>query len=290
MSERRNWRTAAVRIWMVLGFGLALHWTMGAWAQESSPDTREAVKTEPNPSGTWKWEREFRDTVMRNTLKLKKGDGDKLDGTLQTIFGDGGGPGGDPVKIENGKADGDKITFSVTRNFNGNEFTIDYVGKYSKGQLGGTYTLDFGNGSREIEWKAKRHVDVDDVVGKWNLAFESRNGQRIESSMTIKKDEEDKLAGTYHSGFFGDSEMKNLAIKESAVSWSVVFETDNGQIEISYSGKPVGSSMKGTITSEFGGEKNENLFEAKLEKKQAAKRADSDEKEKQPTTEAAADN
>ena len=243
-------------------------------ATAASEESKQAGKKEVDPSGTWKWEREFGDNIMRSTLKLKKDDGRKLSGTLQTIFGDGGGPGSDPVKIDNGKIDGESFTFSVTRNFNGNEFTIEYQGKYENGDLSGTYTLDFGQGPREREWKAKRHVGRDDVVGKWTLSFESRNGQKIESSMTIKLDGKDKLAGTYQSGFFGDAPMKNVAVKDGTLSWEVVFNTDNGDFALSYSGKPAGTSMKGTIKSAVGGQENETPFTAKLERITADKRSD----------------
>ena len=291
MYKRCNGQADAVRLWMVFSLGFGLLWTIGASAEESSIDTKEAAKAEVDPTGTWKWEREFRDNVMRSTLKVQKVDGGKLAGTLQTIFGDGGGPGSDPVKIDNGKVDGENVTFSVTRNFNGNEFTIDYKGKYANGELGGTYTLDFGQGPREMEWKAKRHVGREDVVGKWDLSFESRNGQKIESSMAIAMDGNDKLTGTYHSGFFGDAAMKHVTIKDGTLSWVVVFETDNGEFALSYSGKPAGDSMKGTIKSAVGGQENETPFTAKLEKKKAAdKRTDGDQTVEKSADERASDN
>jgi hypothetical protein len=250
---------------------------VSASAQEAtapSEQSKQAAKKEVDPSGTWKWEREFGDNIMRSTLKLKKGDGGKLSGTLQTIFGDGGGPGSDPVKIDHGKIDGESVTFSVTRNFNGNEFTIEYKGTYANGELNGSYTLDFGQGPREREWTAKRHLGHDDVVGEWHLSFESRNGQIIESIATVKLDDEEKLAGTYHSGFFGDAPMKNVAVKDGTLSWEVVLDTDNGDFALSYSGKPASNSMKGTIKSAVGGQENETPFTAKLEQIAADKRSD----------------
>jgi len=171
------------------------------------------------------------------------------------------------VKIDNGKMEGDKVTFSVTRSFNDNEFTIDYVGKYADRKLSGTYTIDFGNGPREIEWDAKRFLSVDAVVGKWNFKFEGPNGNPIESSMTLKTDDKKKLAGNYHSQFFGDAPMSKIKVKDGTLSFVVVFDTDNGEFEIAYSALPIGDTMKGTITTEFGGQKNETPFEAKMEKK-----------------------
>jgi hypothetical protein len=141
-----------------------------------------------------------------------------------------------------------------------------------------------------MEWKAKRHVGPEDVVGKWNLSFESRNGQKIESSMAIAMGGNDKLAGTYHSGFFGDAAMKNTTIKDGALSWEVVFETDNGEFALSYSGKPAGDSMKGIIKSAVGGQENETPFTARLEKKKAADKRTDDDNTVENADEPASDN
>ncbi len=144
MCARVSTSCVAPRLGLATLVGVISLATATVYGQEEAVKVKTEKKTDVDPSGTWKWEREFRETVLRSTLVLKKEADGKLTGTLQTIFGDGGGPGSDPVKIDNGKIDGDKVTFSVTRRFNDNEFTIDYVGKYANGKLGGTYTLDFG--------------------------------------------------------------------------------------------------------------------------------------------------
>jgi hypothetical protein len=61
-----------------------------------------------------------------------KAEGDKLTGTT-------GGPGGD-IAIANGKVDGDKISFSVTFDFGGMPFTMNYSGAVTKDQI--KFTID----------------------------------------------------------------------------------------------------------------------------------------------------
>lgn len=58
--------------------------------------------------------------TMKTTFNFKV-DGSTLTGTVSGRNGD--------TPIENGKVDGNTITFEVTRNFNGNSFTIKYSGK-----------------------------------------------------------------------------------------------------------------------------------------------------------------
>lgn len=154
----------------------------------------EDKPAEVDPSGTWKWEREFNENKIDDTLRLKSG-GNKLSGTYKTVF-ENGPPGlSDPVKIDDGKIDGDKISFTVTRSFNDNEFTVAYSGKLAGDKITGNAEVDFGNGLREFDWNAKRVVAASDVVGKWNVKFEGPN-RVIESSFTFAKDGE-KLKGTY---------------------------------------------------------------------------------------------
>ena len=213
-----------------------------------------------DPSGTWKWERDFNGNKIDYTLRLHCKDG-KLTGTYKTVFENGGQPGlSDPVKLDNGKIDGDKILFTVTRKFNDNEFTIAYAGKLADDKITGNTEMDFGNGAREFEWTAKRVVTADDVVGKWKLKFEGQNGP-IESKLTLAKDKEgDKLKGTYHSNYFGDNPIMEIAIKDNKLSFVVEIKNDNGEFSIKYRAEPRGDTMTGVMVANFGGQERETPF------------------------------
>ncbi len=73
-------------------------------------------------TGKWTYEMRGRNGAMTATLNLKA-DGEKLTGTVS-------GRGGD-TEISDGKVDGDNISFSVVREFNGNKFTMKYNGTVS---------------------------------------------------------------------------------------------------------------------------------------------------------------
>jgi hypothetical protein len=74
-------------------------------------------------SGTWKASIETPNGTMENTFTFKV-DGDKLTGTI-TMGQMGEGP------ISEGKVDGENVSFAVVREFNGNQFRINYKGKVS---------------------------------------------------------------------------------------------------------------------------------------------------------------
>ena len=90
-------------------------------------------------NGTWKWTQPGPGGDRDMVLKLKQ-DGDKLTGTIT-------GFGGQDNAIEDGKVDGDKISFKITRDFNGNQFTTTYSATLSgdslKGKTETTFTRDF---------------------------------------------------------------------------------------------------------------------------------------------------
>jgi hypothetical protein len=88
-----------------------------------------------------KWVSEAMGKGGPQTFTLKQ-DGSALTGTVQ------GGRGG-PADISNGKVDGDKISFEVTREFNGNSVTTKYSGTISGNAI--TLTADMGRGPREMK-------------------------------------------------------------------------------------------------------------------------------------------
>lgn len=78
-------------------------------------------------AGTWKGTVETPNGAMENTFVFKT-DGDKLTGTVSMgQFGD--------AELSEGKVDGDNLTFVVARNFNGNEFKLNYKGKVKDNQI-----------------------------------------------------------------------------------------------------------------------------------------------------------
>jgi hypothetical protein len=85
-------------------------------------------------SGKWTWEQAGRGggNPTTSTLTLKV-DGSTLTGTLD------GGRGG-PVEITDGKVDGNSISFSIKRSFNGNDMVTPYKGTLDGDTLNLEYT------------------------------------------------------------------------------------------------------------------------------------------------------
>jgi hypothetical protein len=94
--------------------------------------------------GKWTGQVEGRNGPQSQSIMLKA-DGNTLTGNVQ------GGRGG-PVDISNGTIDGNNVSFSVVREFNGNKVTQDYKGTISGGEL--KLTVSGGRGEpRQITFK-----------------------------------------------------------------------------------------------------------------------------------------
>ena len=115
----------------------------------AAEDTKKA-----DPSGNWTWTTPGRNGGSDRKMSLKlKVEGDKVTGTLMTP-----GQGGEEMKseIENGKIKGDEISFSVTREFNGNKRTMKYNGKVSGDAIKGKTEFERNGETQSRDWEAKR--------------------------------------------------------------------------------------------------------------------------------------
>lgn len=106
-------------------------------------------------TGTWTWSRPGRNggEAQKMTLTLKA-DGEKLTGSVSSP----GRQGAEPRKTEitDGKVKGDDISFSVTREFNGNKMTMKYSGKVSADTIKGKTESERNGETQSRDWEAKR--------------------------------------------------------------------------------------------------------------------------------------
>ena len=121
--------------------------TLGAASQALAADA----------TGTWTWTRPARQGGEAQKMSLTlKADGEKLTGALTSP----GRQGGDPTKTEisEGKVKADEISFSVTREFNGNKMTSKYSGKVTADTIKGKTESERNGETQSRDWEAKREV------------------------------------------------------------------------------------------------------------------------------------
>jgi len=103
--------------------------------------------------GTYQWVREGRNggAPMTNTLVLKTEAG-KLAGAVTVIRND------QPTetKIEEAKFADGTVSFTLTREFNGNKMVTKFSGKVSAEGIKGKYEMDMQGNPMSVDWDAKR--------------------------------------------------------------------------------------------------------------------------------------
>jgi hypothetical protein len=105
-------------------------------------------------TGKWTYSMQGRDGTPREVSITLKQEGNTVTGSVPGMGR--GGQGGEPTQITNGKVDGDKVTFEVVREFNGNKMTTKYEGNVSGSDMKLKITRDTQNGPQTTEATAKK--------------------------------------------------------------------------------------------------------------------------------------
>jgi hypothetical protein len=104
-----------------------------------------------NPTGTWKWAVERNNQKFEQTLKLKL-DGDKLTGALI-------GRNNMETKIEDGKFKDGEVSFTISRERNGQKMTMKFSGKVTGDKIKGKTEVERNGEKQERDWEAERAKD-----------------------------------------------------------------------------------------------------------------------------------
>jgi hypothetical protein len=107
-----------------------------------------ATRGADDATGNWKWSSTFNNNTVESTLKLKQ-EGEKLTGTYV-------GRGNTESPIEEGTIKDNVLSFKVTREFNGNKFTIKYSGTLSGDTIKGKTSFERDGQAQDRDWEAKR--------------------------------------------------------------------------------------------------------------------------------------
>ena len=104
--------------------------------------------TAADPTGTWKWSVTFNDQTREQTLKLKL-EGDKLTGSMV-------GRNNQETAIGDATFKDDTVSFTVTRERDGNKFVTKYTGKVEGDKITGKTESERDGQKRERDWTATR--------------------------------------------------------------------------------------------------------------------------------------
>ena len=136
-------------------FALTAILALGFLAEAKAADKSTDV------AGTWTWTMKGRQggPDRKMTLKLKT-EGDKVTGKLNSPGRDGQDR---ETEIKDGKLKGDEISFTVSREMNGNTIVTKYNGKVSADTIKGKMEFERNGEPVSRDWEAKRGSDTKDA-------------------------------------------------------------------------------------------------------------------------------
>jgi hypothetical protein len=133
---------------LIVAFVAAFFLTVAAFAGDPAPAAA-------SPAGTWKWSQQFRERTMEMTAHLEYKEG-KLTGAILGMQGPQGSQPTD-VAIADGTFKDGVISFTVTREFNGNKRTTKYEGKLEGDSIKGSSERPNREGAiTKSDWIATR--------------------------------------------------------------------------------------------------------------------------------------
>lgn len=209
-----------------------------------------------NPSGTWRWEYDWQGETVKDSLKINLADDGKVVGTFHGRTG--------TQEIQNGKLEGDELSFDFEAEFNGNAVELAFSGTLKKDDIDGTVVASVNGEEYEFPWTPKRSVKLEDVFGKWQIRIDTPDGNVLEPKLEIKKDG-DAAKGTYVSQSGRELNVKNIKVKDNNLTFTIEANFDGTDLKADYKGRPYGSKISGSVAYDFGGQTGELEFSGKRE-------------------------
>jgi hypothetical protein len=223
---------AFVSVTLISAIVLSLAQSLAFSAPEEKADS--AKKKGINASGIWKWTSRGRNGETRESSMALFQAGKKLTGKITGGRADS--------EIENGKIEGNKISFSTSRKTERGSFTSEYSATLDGGKLKGLRKFAFGDRSFEREWDAKR--EPTDPTGSWNWVLDRGDGQTFEATMKLKMDNH-KVTGSLGRDDF-QIEIRNGKVEGPVLTFETVYEREGEARRSLNTAVVVGKLMKGT--------------------------------------------
>ncbi len=207
--------------------------------------------------GTWKWSSNMGDQTIDSTLYLTA-NGTTLEGRYedQNI----------QQEIENGKVDGNEISFQIPVEFNGQSILVNFQGTLKEEGIDGTvhFEVDGVQQGEDYPWEPKRHVGAEEVVGTWNFRYTAPDGVEYTPALVVSE-MNGKLSGEI-TGDSGTIKVESLRIDDGNLTFGYSIPYQGSDLELNYNCQPRGHKMSGTLEYEVDGNRGE--FEVEATRKQ----------------------
>ena len=191
-----------------------------------------------NVAGGWTWEYEsFGGRTASDSVTLAV-EGEELSGEHRGFFG--------ATKIENGKIDGNTISFSVSRSIGDRTMTSKYSGNVDGDKITGSVATEGFGDTRTIDWVAYRKPEID-PSGLWVWTSPGRGGDERKNWVKLNYDKSE-LSGLFLTER-SQVPIQKAVLKGKAISFEIARRGRGGQRVTSFKGELSAKGIVGSITS-----------------------------------------
>jgi len=200
-------------------------------------------------TGRWAWTVRVQDMDFQRQADFKQA-GEKLTGAIS---------GGNLAKteIQEGSVKSDQVAFVMLREVGGRQLKIRYEGKVSADAIKGKITITIDGEDRVVDWTAKR---VKPLTGNWTSTVKGPDGGEVQLRIDLKEEGE-KLTGSVTRDE-QTYEIREGKIAAGEISFLVVADRDGQELQVRFTGKADGNTIKGKISLKIGDQDREIDWEA----------------------------
>lgn len=203
-------------------------------------------------SGVWKWGWTTpAGQTIDHTARITQ-EGTRIDGHLL-------GPNNTQWPIKNGLADSNTIRFEVSRDLHGTPVLYRYEGRLQGDHITGLLSWERDGELRNREWDALKQTNSPPparrgtIEGAWKYTVKTETGEGIDLTVRFKRDGRN-LTGI-NRVLDNDIPIQDGTIEEGRVRFKVVNQYEGRTITTTYDGRVVGDTLRGTLESDFTGQR-----------------------------------
>ena len=197
----------------------------------------------PQVTGEWNFTSKFEAMTSDATMTITKNAEGKYAGTWSAQWGES--------TLSDITVDANKVKFTQTSNFGGQDMKTSYEGTLEGGKLKGAAKSQWGDFTFEGTLRGEAKTQADPLVGEWqmNIMIPARE---IVEKMTITQNPDGTLAGKWEAARGGENTISNLKFAEGKLTFARIGKMGANEFSMTFEGTVTGDTIKGTFNSDFG--------------------------------------
>ncbi len=199
--------------------------------------------TAVDPSGTWRWEYELGGQQLLDSVQLQVDINKKVSGSYK-------GRTEKRIELTEVKMEAETLSFNLALEYESTPIKLAFSGKIKQDEIDGNVVVTMPDGTQEFPWAPKRSVQMEDIVGTWQMRIETGD-RTLEPTVTISKEGE-QYKGKYASGEDFKSDLTDLKIEKNQLMFKVEADVNGTKVKADYKGRPYGDKIQGSIAYVLG--------------------------------------